>query len=140
MNLRHSLSVRLLPSCPVAQTLGKHGSYPAFSVRSGLANSDSPISDSLAQPKPWRIRYTGEQAHEKDEKESGRGFKAKVALAAIKCDKTLAELVEQFDVHPNQISEWTRQLIDSATNVCGGRAQRRLQNRTARCSTPRSGN
>ena len=50
------------------------------------------------------------------------GFKVQVALAAIKCDKTLAELVEQSDVHPNQISEWTRQLIDSATNMCGGRA------------------
>jgi transposase-like protein len=34
------------------------------------------------------------------------GFKAKVALAAIKGDKTLAELSEQFDVHQNQITEW----------------------------------
>ena len=50
------------------------------------------------------------------------GFKAQVALAAIKGDKTLAELAEQFDVHPNQISEWKQPLIDSATHVFGGRA------------------
>ncbi len=50
------------------------------------------------------------------------GFKAQVALAAIKGDKTLAELAEQFDVHPNQISEWKQPLIDSATTVFGGRA------------------
>ena len=36
-------------------------------VRGGLGNSDSPISDSLAQPRPWQSRYTEEQAHEKDE-------------------------------------------------------------------------
>ncbi len=50
------------------------------------------------------------------------GFKAQVALAAIKGDKTLAELAEQFDVHPNQISEGKQQWIDSATDVCGGRS------------------
>jgi len=48
------------------------------------------------------------------------GFKAKVALAAIKGDKTLAELAEQFDVHPNQISEWKQQLQESAADVFGG--------------------
>ena len=35
-------------------------------------------------------------------------FKAKVALAAIKGDRTLAQLAEQFDVHPNQITSWRR--------------------------------
>jgi transposase len=48
------------------------------------------------------------------------GFKAKVALAAIKGDKTLAELAEHFDVHPNQISEWKQQLQESAGDVFGG--------------------
>lgn len=48
------------------------------------------------------------------------GFKAKVALAAIKGDKTLAELSEHFDVHPNQISEWKQQLMESAPDVFGG--------------------
>ena len=47
------------------------------------------------------------------------GFKAKVAIAAIKGDKTLAELAEQFDVHSNQISEWKQQLQESAIDVFG---------------------
>jgi len=47
-------------------------------------------------------------------------FKAKVALAAIKGDKTLAELAQQFDVHPNQITTWRGQLLDGAAGVFGG--------------------
>ena len=39
-------------------------------------------------------------------------FKAKVAVAAIRGDKTLAELSEQFDVHQNQIQDWRRKLLD----------------------------
>ena len=46
-------------------------------------------------------------------------FKAKVAIAAIKGDRTLAQLAEQFDVHPNQITTWKAQLEGSAADVFG---------------------
>lgn len=46
-------------------------------------------------------------------------FKAKVALAAVKGDRTLAQLAEQFDVHPNQITAWKAQLEGSAAGVFG---------------------
>jgi transposase len=47
-------------------------------------------------------------------------FKAKVALAAIRGEKTLAELAEQFDVHANQITSWRAQLLEVAAEVFGG--------------------
>ena len=50
----------------------------------------------------------------------GATFKAQVALAAVKGDKTLAELAEQFRVHPTQITEWKRPLLARVADVFGG--------------------
>ena len=53
-------------------------------------------------------------------------FKAKVALAAIKGEKTLADLAQQFDVHSNQVTQWKAQLLEGATGVFGAAAGRGL--------------
>jgi transposase len=46
-------------------------------------------------------------------------FKAKVALAAVRGEKAMAELAQQFDVHPNLITQWRAKLLESAADVFG---------------------
>ncbi len=48
-------------------------------------------------------------------------FKAKVALSAMKGDRTIAEIAQQYEVHPNQVADWKRQLLENATAVFDGK-------------------
>ncbi len=54
----------------------------------------------------------------------GASFKAKVALAAVRGDKTTAEMASKFGVHSNQISSWKRQLLEGATELFADGRQR----------------
>lgn len=50
-------------------------------------------------------------------------FKAKVAVAALKGDRTMSELAHQFDLHPNQIKQWKDQLLENVQGVFEGGAK-----------------
>jgi putative transposase len=65
-------------------------------------------------------------------------FKAKVAVAALKGDRTLVELSEQFKVHPNQIGQWRAELLERAAEVFATAAEKREAGPESRRCTRRS--
>jgi putative transposase len=58
-------------------------------------------------------------------------FKAKVALAAAKGDKTIAELASEYQVHPNQITQWKKQLFESLPEIFSRRRRNEQQDQEA---------
>jgi transposase len=53
----------------------------------------------------------------KNRKQYSPDFKARVAMEALKCEETIAELAIRFEVHPTQISKWKRELVAGAANI-----------------------
>lgn len=89
-------------------------------MRGGFGNSDRMISGSLASLTLPRVADERSEAMRRTRWNHGATFKAQVALAVVKGDKTVAELAEQFSIHSTQITNWKQQLLARAADVFGG--------------------
>src|SRR5258708_20017474 len=88
-------------------------------IRAGLKKLDKTISGGSAWQRARCASESGETMNRRPRRNHTPAFKAKVALAAIKGDRTLAQLAEHFDVHPNQITIWKAQLEGRASDIFG---------------------
>ncbi len=60
-------------------------------------------------------------------KKYGAEFKAKVALEAIKGQRSLAEIASEFGVHPNQVAQWKKEVTDNLSGIFSGEIIRRSE-------------
>ena len=66
----------------------------------------------MNEPSVYFAHWRMEIAMRRPRRNHSSQFKAKVALAALRGEKTLAELAERFDVHPNQVVQWKQQAVE----------------------------
>jgi putative transposase len=76
---------------------------------------------------PETITYSGDRFMKNKRRNHSAQFQEKVALAAAKGDKTIAELASEFDIHPNQIAQWKEQLLQSLPDIFPRSRQRGQQ-------------
>jgi transposase-like protein len=77
---------------------------------------------------PESMRYSGDKYMKNKRKNHSAAFKARVAMAAAKGDKTIAELASEFGVHPTQIAQWKKRLLESTTEIFSRGRQREKAN------------
>jgi putative transposase len=77
---------------------------------------------------PETITVSGDKSMKNKRRNHSSSFKAKVALEAAKGDRTIAELASHYQVHPNQISQWKKQLLESLPEVFSRRRRKDQQN------------
>jgi putative transposase len=77
---------------------------------------------------PGSMMYSGDKCMKNKRRNYSATFKAKVALAAAKGDKTVAELASEFEVHPTQIAQWKKRLLESTTDIFSQKRQREKTN------------
>src|SRR5450755_2219139 len=63
---------------------------------------------------------TGDTMTKRPRRNHSPSFKAKVALAALKGEQTVAEVASRYDVHPNQVTQWKTQLLNGIAGVFNG--------------------
>jgi transposase len=68
----------------------------------------------------WKADYRSKSMTKRTRRNHSGSFKAKVALAALRGEKTLVEIAEQYQVHPTQVTEWKKQLLERASDVFDG--------------------
>jgi putative transposase len=64
-------------------------------------------------------------------KHHSAGFKAKVALEAVKGERTLNELAGHFELHPTQVVQWKKRLVEGSTELFSGHADRNAAQESA---------
>jgi len=63
----------------------------------------------------------------KKRRQMSSSFKAKVALEALKGDRPLSEIASEYEVHPNQVTKWKKQLIENSSAVFSGKQEKTEQ-------------
>jgi transposase len=84
--------------------------------------------------RPWERAWSQEVQTMKGKQKRrvfGGSFRAKVALAAVKGDKTLSQLADQFEVHANQVSAWRKELVERAAELFEDRRRRQRDEESA---------